>query len=352
MIITFDIGGTNVRGRAFSTGAPFSIVLADIDVTYDELQVLSRSGSADPVLAVSLLLDHIKAKNHQLSDISHVVLAVAGRTDSTGISTSIGNRGVRVDIRCVEHVLLTAGCSPKIFVINDFEAAAWGVSCMQRCDRRIIVCPAERSRFQGDTRRAIVCGPGTGLGVSCIVSSPQDKAKIVVIPSEAGNTTFAPESDHEFDFLGENRDLVRTYEDVLSARGLAALFSWHRLKAGTSHELNSSPESVCRLACEGDLLAQKAVRTFCRILGAFCGNQVLNFTCNEGVFLWGGVLQGIPDAMIKVPFSEGYFSRPRYAEFVASVPVFRVTDQLVVHKGCLQFLSRVPRPLIQPAAPR
>ena len=70
--------------------------------------------------------------------------------------------------------------SPSLIVLllNDFEALSYGLSTIENEDVEIIFS----RKGHGDTK--IVCGPGTGLGLSALKQTADDQ--LIVIPSEGG----------------------------------------------------------------------------------------------------------------------------------------------------------------------
>ncbi|MBI3030397.1 MAG: glucokinase, partial [Candidatus Rokubacteria bacterium] len=141
-----------------------------------------------------------------------------------------GVAGPVVDGRCVttnlpwqvdERRLAKAIPAPRVRLLNDLEAAAYGVLALP---------PRDLERIQrGKARKGnmVLIAAGTGLGEAILF---WDGSRHRVVPSEGGHADFAPRSDLEMEllrFLQKEFGHV-SYERVLSGPGLHNIYRFLR----------------------------------------------------------------------------------------------------------------------------
>jgi len=81
--------------------------------------------------------------------------------------------------------------------LNDFEAAAYGISCLDSDDYSIIGNKQEVDPHFIDNKNVqVVSGPGTGFGFA-ILTRADAKSRYQVYPSEGGHMDFAVRSDED-----------------------------------------------------------------------------------------------------------------------------------------------------------
>jgi glucokinase len=340
LFMSFDIGGTNIRGRISSYEDGNLQVLASVSKTFSDLAE-ARTQIAHPIEMISSLIrDLEQTKRGDAKDIAHVTLAVAGKVDHRRKHAHILSNMTEIRADDAKEILLDSGCKADIdvHIVNDFEAAAFGAATVDDEHKTLLRGAARPRAIEKNLKKILICGPGTGLGVACLVLDLYKAGQHFVITSEAGHTTFGPETRSQQEFLESEIGRALSYELVVSGPGLVRIYQWNvRRRSSGKHSPDVKPEEVCALAGRGDRIAEEAVDLFSYALGAFCGNQVLTFNCDRAVYLWGGVLAGIPDEFLRKPFFTAYDHRLRYSDAVAAVPVYRVTDPHMAHKGCIIF---------------
>jgi glucokinase len=342
MFMSFDIGGTHIRGRISSYTNGELQILAGVTTNFDDL-TRTCIPEVHPIEMISTLIREFEAKTrHDASEIRHVTLAVAGKVDYRHKLAHVRANMTEINADDAKMILAEHGCGADVHIINDFEAAAFGAAMISEGTRQLIRGAARPRGLENNLKKILICGPGTGLGVACLVLDLYKTGQHFVITSEAGHTTFGPENTTQHDFLNSEMDRRMSYEHVVSGPGLVRIFQWKAGQRATgSREINITPEEICNRAVQGEPVARESVDMFSRALGAFCGNQVLAFNCDRYVYLWGGVLNGIPDHILRAPFSMAYDQRLGYRDAVASVPVYRVTDGNMAHKGCIVYSKMV-----------
>jgi glucokinase len=341
MYMSFDIGGTHVRGRISTYENGHLNVLASVDATFRNFSASERHES-HPIEMIDRLIKDLETRaGKDASEIQHVTLAVAGKVDFRRKSAVVIANMTEINADDAKEILLDNGCKAEVHIINDFEAAAFGAAVIDDDKRKILRGAARPRAMEKNLKKILICGPGTGLGVACLILDLYKVGQHVVVTSEAGHTTFAPETPSQLELLASGLGQRMSYENIVSGPGLVRLYQWTtRQQKDAPFQFDILPEEICNRAIRGEVAALEAVNIFSHVLGAFCGNQVLAFNCDRSVYLWGGVLNGIPDNILLNPFSMAYSQRLKYQDAVAAVPVYRVADKEMAHKGCVVF-SRI-----------
>ncbi len=216
----------------------------------------------------------------------------------------------------------------ELRLVNDFVAAAAGLPALG--DDAVDVL-RDGSAAPGHW---LLIGPGTGLGAAALLDTRSAHER--VLASEAGHMGFA--GHHPA--LESLRDAARarwarvSWERLLSGEGLGLLHAWQ----SGADELLPAPR-ISALVADGDLAATEAARWFSRLLGAFAGDLCLAFGADGGVWLTGGVLDGLAEGFDRAAFLEAFDDKGRYAAHQREVPVRLVLARDLAFRG----LERIVR---------
>jgi glucokinase len=225
---------------------------------------------------------------------------------------------------------------PRVTVVNDFSAAALGVTA---------VGPAQLVPLGGAPPVArgpiAVLGAGTGLGEAFLLWSAAAN-RYEVVSSEGGHADFAPRTPLEaglLQFLANKYGRV-SCERVLSGNGLVDIFSFLAqepacrplIRPETSAVLadpgagRDPAAEVSRRGLEGtDPVCEMSLALFCSVLGAVAGNLGLSVLATGGVFVAGGIAPRILDYLKKGGFREAFERKGRLHTLVERLPAFVVT---------------------------
>ncbi len=216
----------------------------------------------------------------------------------------------------------------ELRLVNDFVAAAAGLPALGDDDAEVV-----RGGAPGPGHRLLI-GPGTGLGAAALLDA--DSALERVLASEAGHMGFAGHDPA----LERLRDVVRarwtrvSWERLLSGEGLGVLHAWQR----GGDDLLPAPR-ISALVAGGDRAATEAARWFSRLLGAFAGDLCLAFGADGGVWLTGGVLDGLGAGFDRPAFLEAFDDKGRYAARQREVPVRQVLARDLAFRGLERIVS-------------
>lgn len=277
--------------------------------------------------------------------ITNATFGIAGPTDHSRVRVT-NIEGWEVNTQTTDVILEDHGHRPNSSIINDFEALGYGLLYMiengfSRDDfaeihGRIKLGPARTGEARGS--RSLICGPGTGLGVACVVDGLSKDGYPYIISSEGGHHSLSPENPMQYRFVGRAEKLTGklSYEDVLSRHGLRNLYNFFR-REDYSAEPNYTitAEDITTLFENGnDQAATDAVELFCEFLANFCGNTALTFNADKAVFLWGGVLLNLPEELVQGRFKRCYADRCNHSERIARVPVILLKNPNIPLYGC------------------
>ncbi|MBS7456220.1 glucokinase [Coralloluteibacterium stylophorae] len=200
-------------------------------------------------------------------------------------------------------------------LVNDFEAVAHAAA---------YVDASAVSRLAGPdtapTGPTLVVGPGTGLGAAVWVPTGRGAT---VLATEAGQAGLAPGTPLELALLGAlMRDRSHVpIEHALSGPGLVNIYTALAALRGEPAR-HVAPDAITTAAqAAGDALAREAVEVFCGLLGSVVGDMALLYGIQGGVYLAGGILPRIHDALLASSFVERFLNKGPMREALQRIPV-------------------------------
>ncbi len=230
-----------------------------------------------------------------------------------------------------EITLATAIQAPRVKLLNDLEAAAYGMLYLHSSEL-VPLNPEATTPRKGNVA---VIAAGTGLGEAMLF---WDGHRYHPIASEGGHCDFAPQNDLEIELLrylqGRYQDHV-SYERVLSGPGFLNVFEFLRDREyfKESHALTErlrtgNPSVVITqmgLAGEDDLCVA-TVDLFCSIYGAEAGNLALKCMAVGGVYVGGGIAPKMLSALQKGSFLRSFVDKGRFNSLLRKLPVSIATN--------------------------
>jgi len=305
-ILLADIGGTNAR---FALADPS----ADSPLLPDSVQ---RFAVADfPSLADTAR--HYLAETGQIdAGIRHGVFAVAGRVD--GDEARITNHPWVI---CRRRTLAQLDFD-RVSLVNDFAAQAMAIPLLQASDVVPIGGATWTPERNPDNRTYAILGPGTGLGVGGLVIRD---GRQFPLETEGGHVSFPPGTPEELAILER---LSAQFGRVSNERLVCGpgLVNIHRALSEIAGEDPGplQPADVTARAAAGDPRCMRAVDVFCAVFGAVSGDLVLTLGAWDGVFLTGGVVPKMLDALQHSGFRQRFEHKGRFSPAMARVPSLAV----------------------------
>jgi glucokinase len=288
-----DIGATNARFSLLANGALGPVT---------ELEVARFARFPD---AVADFLNH----HGDGAQVSRALLAVAGPVE--GDRCELTNCPWIID----SNELRTTFHLAKVRIVNDFAATAYSLPSLAATDLHAI----GGGRAVGGAPMAVL-GPGTGLGVACLVPAAGGPA---VIAGEGGHATLAAGSEREaavIDHLRRQFGHVSA-ERAISGPGLENLYRAIAALDGSEAAARDAAEITKRALAGRCRTAVAALDMFCALLGAFAGNVALTFGARGGVYIAGGISPRIVAFMERSQFRRRFEDKGRLRPYLEAIPV-------------------------------
>lgn len=171
-----------------------------------------------------------------------------------------------------------------------------------------------------------VLGPGTGLGVSALVPTPDGRR--IPLSTEGGHITMAAADDTEAALISWLRARYGhiSAERVLSGPGLVNLYEASVGLKGRQ-KVYTTPEVITQRALENSCpYCREALGHFFAMLGTVAGNLALTMGARGGVYLAGGILPRMPEALADSAFRARFEAKGRFQPYLEAIPTW-----LVVH---------------------
>jgi glucokinase len=287
-------------------GTYISLAIADIDeLTLTNFALLNSASFKSPMEAIARYLKSVPRYPDKVG------LAVAGHVEGeTATMSHLPWRFSWNDIRAV------AGDAKYVHFVNEFEALALAMPRMSAYDL-LAIRNGKATKY--GTKLAI--SAGTGIGSAALIWSGD---RWFATSGESARATFPATIDDEFDIRaalsGEGSLAV---EDVLTGRGLVALYN-ALLRAASGGEPKAiTPEEVTKAGLSGENeIARVALDLMTVWLGRFAGDVATHFGATGGVYLTGGLPSNILSALNGERFLEGFERSGSQRARLDNVPVF------------------------------
>ncbi|WP_028117319.1 glucokinase [Ferrimonas senticii] len=292
-LLVADVGGTNARFAIASDGA-------------SHITQVRRLASADFTSLSQALATYVASLPPTIT-LTGACLAVAGPV--TAGSANLTNLGWQAS-----EAQLSEQLGVPVRLINDFVAYAYSVP--QLPPDQIQCIKAGEALAEAPL---VVLGPGTGFGVARLL--PQIGGWQVT-PCEGGHMGLAANNDVQVAILGQLQQMLPhvNVESVLCGSGLINLYRAMARIEGQAARFDM-PAQLTNAAANGDSLAVRTVALFCQWLGTVAGDLVLAHGARGGVWLGGGILPRIVDALQASGFNDAFVDKGLMVDYMTPVPV-------------------------------
>lgn len=204
----------------------------------------------------------------------------------------------------------------QLIVLNDFTALARALPLLGPEDLRQLGGGAP----EPGAPRAVI-GPGTGLGVSGLLST---RSGDVALAGEGGHATLAAVTPREHQVLA---CLMREHghvsaERALSGQGLVNLHGAVCTLAGLPAGQSSAAGITAAALAGHDLHCLEALELFCAFLGTVAGNLALTLGARGGVYLGGGIVPRLGRFIDASQFRARFEGKGRLRDYLSRVPAF------------------------------
>jgi glucokinase len=214
---------------------------------------------------------------------------------------------------------LQTGFGLQVRIVNDFEAVALSLPSLTSTD----LAQIGGGRPEAGSPLAVL-GPGSGLGVACLIDHSE---KRVVIASEGGHATLASTCEQEDHIVAHLRKRFGhvSAERAISGSGLENIYQAIAALEGLEIPPRNAAE-ITKSAFSGECqLARRSLYAFCAFLGSFAGNVALTFGARGGVYVAGGISPRILDFLIRSEFRKRFEAKGRLRNYLEAIPSYVIT---------------------------
>lgn len=310
-----DIGGTNARWAwQRAPGTPLQ-----------DISVMGCEASASLYEAAE---SYLAARGGQAPRTACIGVATAVTGDDIGFTNSPWS----FSIAALKQALGVERC----LVINDFTALALSLPTLGASDLRAI---GGGQAVRGAPMALL--GPGTGLGVSGLLTSPTGACS--ALSGEGGHVTLAPANDLESELLRclRARHGHVSAERVLSGFGLVNLYQAScDLLGHTLRDLEAADITQAAIA-QTDSACQQAVSLFASFLGNVAGNLALTLGARGGVYIGGGIVPRLGPAFDAALFRQRFEEKGRFEPYLQAIPTLVITAATPALLGASRALDEV-----------
>ncbi len=210
----------------------------------------------------------------------------------------------------------------RLVIYNDFSALALALPTLREDE----LLHLGGGPALPDAARALI-GPGTGLGVSGLL--PEAGGGWRALESEGGHATLCAGNEREWRVLDQLQQRFghASAERVLSGPGLVWTYEALCALDGATPRYGQPHELTQAALSRGDALAEETLALFFGLLGAMAGNLALTLGARAGVYLGGGVLPRMADALQRSCFRERFLAKGRMRPLLEQMPVYLITAQ-------------------------
>lgn len=235
------------------------------------------------------------------------------------------NLGWRIEINALPNLIGI----PRVAVLNDLEATAYGLAALRQTD----LSPLQAGSGSHAGNQCVIA-PGTGLGEAGLF---WDGNRHTPWACEGGHADFAPTDELQHDLLTFlRREYGRvSFERVVSGMGIANIYRFLR-DTGRGKEnprvaaemLAGDPSAVIdKHAADGSCpLCRTTMDLFLQALGAEASNMALKSMATGGVFLGGGIPPKILPLLHRPIFLESFLNKGRLRPLLETMPIHVVLN--------------------------
>ena len=312
-----------------------AVIAADVGGSKSLLGWFPTPGSA----AISQYYD-----NHAYPDFDAVLQDFLGRCnlpDGSNITLSVAIAGPVVEHRQCQMTNLSWQVDTANFqhrfrftnavLLNDLEATALAMpgATMQT---HLTSIGSGNIDF---TRKVAVVSVGTGLGEALLLPAA-GSGYHTVLPSEGGHKSFAPFDTTGVDLLQaalRNGTSAVSWEDWFSGSGLPQLYHAMFPQDG----LLSSAQITQLAELDQHSHASLCIQFFTRGLFAEAANIALQYWCDGGVILAGGVAQHVKRWLLDKDLQQPFVAKSRHQAWLAQLPLLLCTNVNAALQGAADY---------------
>ncbi|MDH5766425.1 MAG: glucokinase, partial [Gammaproteobacteria bacterium] len=318
-ILAADIGGTNTRLIYADMGEGQRHVIAE--TVYPSAKYNQFADVLSEFLA-----------DHKIIHLDAACFSVAGPVKS-GVVSVTNLPWVISEKQLADQLKI-----PRVKLINDFVAVAYGVNELDESD--FIILQQGVNQLESD---AVIIGAGTGLGAVHLV---RDAKKLQAYSSETGHTGFAPQTEQQTRLLEwlQKQHAYVSLETLLSGNGLHRIYQFlHEVEGFTESAevsqqiLTTDPAQVIteHALAGDDVLCEKTLDCFIDIYGSAAGDSALHYFPVGEIYIAGGIAPKIKDKITGRRFIDALCNKGPMTENLKQLTVKLVMQEKAGLYGAL-----------------
>ena len=301
--------------------APFPRIVGDVGGTHSRFAWVQ-----EPDAPLTNFADYTNADHAGLGDVMAKYLADEARPAPVACAIGVASPidGGKVEMTNSQwsftpaHLQRRFGLE-RFQVLNDFEALARGLPTLKADE--LMQVGGNAAGLEGGALALL--GPGTGLGMSGLLRTAQGPVPVV---GEGGHTTLAAGDVEEDAILAALRRTLGhvSAERVLSGEGLVNLYRAICAVAGRPAADHTPADITSRV--DVDIDCRRAVDRFFAFLGSVAGDLALTLGARGGVYIAGGIVPRLGDAIRNSAFRARFEAKGRFSAYLAPIPAWVILD--------------------------
>ena len=224
-------------------------------------------------------------------------------------------------------------------LLNDYTAKALSLPDLTADDYVELLSDDPQPLKPVDNHVTSVLGPGTGLGVSAIVETPEGMR--IPLATEGGHIGYAPETDEEVAvklWLRQRFQRV-SVERVLCGSGLVNVYhAISDIRQRPFHPDWSAAEISGAALDDSDDVAVASLTLFCEVLGSVAGDVALVHGVSDGVYIAGGIPPKILPFLQASAFRKRFENKGRFEGSMKRFFTRVITQSSPAKIGCAHYL--------------
>lgn len=320
-VIAADVGGTTTNLSLFDIKD--GSLLVQKEETYS-----TRNFSS----FIELLTTFHEKENCKIDSICLGVAGpvINGRAQGTNFPWAIDSKEIEKEFQI-----------PSVFIINDMEANAYGLTALKEED---FYCLQEGSGISGN---AVIISPGTGLGEAGLF---WDGSRYFPFPTEGGHCDFSPRNDLDialWQYLRNELDRI-SWERVVSGPSIYNIYKFLRQYMDDKEPQwltdkirdEDSPAVISSAALQNkDAVCTETLELFLKYLAIEASQLALKTKSMSGVYIGGGILPKILKLVKKDVFIEHFTRVGRLNHLLKEIPIHVVLNDKTALLGAANFAA-------------
>lgn len=321
------------------------ILAGDIGGTKTTLAIFDTDGKALQQLVAETYPSQQHSSLHEILKLFLAVYGLDFQASGFGIAGPVFDGiGTVTNLpwRVASNELSAALGGSPVWLLNDLEANAWGLSALNSQDFYVLNPGKKYARGN----RSIISA-GTGLGEAGLY---WDGAHHRPFASEGGHSDFSPTNEIEFALLQylQKRHAHVSWERVVSGTGLINIYNflcharkeekpqWQPAAIHGNDIAAAISQAAQKEKCP---LCTQALALFVRLYGREAGNHALKVMATGGVYIGGGIAPKILKQLQKKAFLEAFFSKGSMERLMRDMPVTVILNERTALYGAALYAA-------------